>query len=473
MNAPSIITPQTQRDPHLDPQDLAELLFQTRRLTPCLAAPLGVEDQAAQANEDASPTKWHLAHTTWFFETFVLQPFLSGYRAFDARFNYCFNSYYEAQGPRQPRALRGLLTRPTCFEVRDYRAHVDEALQVLFDGPVADDPEVQKRIEIGIHHEQQHQELLLTDILALFAESPLRPAYREGAPLRAQRETQPPRFIEFEGGRRSVGREGAGFSFDNEGPRHDVLLRPFKLADRLVTNAEWLAFIADGGYRTPSLWLADGWARVAREVWRAPLYWEERDGQWLQMTLWGLQTIDDAAPVCHVSFFEADAYARWAGRRLPTEFEWEIAADGLAVAGNMLGADNLTPRPAAPGSGLRQMFGDVWEWTQSAYAPYPGYRPAEGALGEYNGKFMCGQQVLRGASCATPDLHARLHLSQFLLPAPALAVLRAAAGGRGLNAADRRNPPAGRARPGQRGCRLRGSRRSVAAAKIAAVLALL
>ena len=209
---------------------------------------------------------------------------------------------------------------------------------------------------------------------------------------------------------------GEGFAFDNEGPRHDVLLRPFQLADRLVTNAEWAAFMSDGGYRAPALWLADGWARVAKDGWRAPLYWEERDGQWLAMTLWGLTTIDPAAPVCCVSYFEADAYARWAGKRLPTEFEWEFAAGGLAVAGNMLGADNLAPRPAPPGSGLRQMFGDVWEWTQSAYAPYPGYRPADGALGEYNGKFMCGQQVLRGASCATPDSHARRTYRNFFYP---------------------------------------------------------
>ena len=416
MNAPAILTPQTRPGRLPDPQALADLLFRTRRQTARLAAPLGVEDQAAQANEDASPTKWHLAHTTWFFETFVLEPFLPGYRIFDARFNYCFNSYYEAQGPRQPRALRGLLTRPTCFEVRDYRAHVDDALQALFAGARSEKEEILKRVEIGVHHEQQHQELLLTDILSLFAQSPLRPAYREGGPLRARQEAEPLRFIAFEGGQRAIGCAGDGFAFDNEGPRHDVLLRPFRLADRLVTNAEWAAFMSDGGYRTPSLWFADGWARVARDSWRAPLYWEELDGQWLEMTLWGLATIDGAAPVRCVSYFEADAYARWAGKRLPTEFEWEIAAAGLAVAGNMLDADNLTPLPAPPVSGLRQMFGDVWEWTQSAYAPYPGYLPAEGALGEYNGKFMCGQQVLRGASCATPDSHARRTYRNFFYP---------------------------------------------------------
>jgi len=416
MNAPAILTPQTRPGPLPDPQELADLLFRTRRQTARLAAPLGVEDQAAQANEDASPTKWHLAHTTWFFETFVLEPFLPGYRSFDSRFNYCFNSYYEAQGPRQPRALRGLLTRPTCFEVRDYRAHVDDALRALFAGAGAEKDEILERVEIGVHHEQQHQELLLTDILSLFAQSPLRPAYREGGPLRARHEAEPLRFLAFEGGQRAIGCAGDGFAFDNEGPRHDVLLRPFQLADRLITNAEWAAFMSDGGYRTPSLWFADGWARVARDGWRAPLYWEERDGQWLEMTLWGLATIDGAAPVRCVSYFEADAYARWAGKRLPTEFEWEIAAAGVAVAGNMLESDSLTPLPAPSGSGLRQMFGDVWEWTQSAYSPYPGYRPAEGALGEYNGKFMCGQQVLRGASCATPESHARRTYRNFFYP---------------------------------------------------------
>lgn len=396
--------------------DLAESLFATRRQTSDLAAPLGIEDQVAQANEEASPTKWHLAHTTWFFETFVLEPFLPGYRIFADRFNYCFNSYYEAQGERQPRAIRGLLTRPTSLEVQDYRAHVDDALQTLFTSASADDPTVRDRIEIGVNHEQQHQELLLTDILSLFALNPLRPAYCETPPLRARRELEPLAPISLDGGRHAVGHAGSDFAFDNELPRHDVLLRPFKLADRLVANGEWLDFINDGGYRRPSLWLSDGWEKIAKEGWRAPLYWEQRDGQWLQMTLFGLQSIDRAAPVCHVSFYEADAYARWAGARLPTEFEWEVAAKDVPVAGNMLGRGALRPLPAPPGSGLRQMFGDVWEWTQSAYTSYPGYRPVAGALGEYNGKFMCGQQVLRGASCATPDRHARTTYRNFFYP---------------------------------------------------------
>jgi ergothioneine biosynthesis protein EgtB len=415
MNAPAAVNSRP-RHPLSGCADLERTLFRTRRQTQELAAPLGLEDQAAQANEDASPTKWHLAHTSWFFETFVLQPFLRGYRTFDDRFNYCFNSYYEAQGDRHPRAMRGLLTRPTIFEVRNYRAHVDESMESVFASGLGHDDEVARRIEIGVHHEQQHQELLLTDILSLFALSPIRPAYREGEPPRAPSEPQPLRFIAFDGGRFGVGHAGDGFAFDHEGPRHETLLRPFGLADRLVTNGEWLTFMNEGGYRTPALWLADGWARVQRDGWRAPLYWEQRDGGWRAMKLWGLKTIDGAAPVSHISFFEADAYARWAGKRLPTEFEWEVAAAGEPIFGNMLDSGALTPRAAPLDQGLKQMFGDVWEWTQSAFAPYPGYRPAAGALGEYNGKFMCGQQVLRGASCVTPDADARRTYRNFFYP---------------------------------------------------------
>ncbi len=394
---------------------LENRLLDARRLSQELAAPLSAEDMTVQAMEDASPTKWHLAHVTWFFETFILSKHLPGYRPFDDAFNYCFNSYYESQGPRQPRPRRGVLTRPSSERVMSYRAHVDEGLTKLF----AQDfhPEIDRLIEIGINHEQQHQELLLTDILALFAANPLRPAYRARRPRVVQPEPDPVGWVDFAGGIRTVGHGGIGFAWDNEAPQHDVLIHPCRLADRLVTNAEWLEFMADGGYRTPALWLADGWATVNREGWEAPLYWEQRDGQWLSMSLEGLQPVERAAPVAHVSYFEADAFARWANKRLPTEFEWEAAARNLPVSGNTLGTRALRTQPAEAHNGsLRQMFGDVWEWTQSAYLPYPGYRPPAGALGEYNGKFMVSQHVLRGGSCATPPGHTRATYRNFFYP---------------------------------------------------------
>jgi ergothioneine biosynthesis protein EgtB len=397
--------------------DLAGRLFETRRRSRELARPLGPEDMTGQAMEDASPTKWHLAHVTWFFETFILLVHLPAYRVFDDTFGYCFNSYYESLGPRQPRPRRGVLTRPSAERVMAYRAHVDEGLARLCDGGVEPGSDIARLIEVGINHEQQHQELLLTDILALFAANPLRPAYR--APRRRPAQSGPDTmgWISFPGGIGQIGHDGAGFTWDNELPRHDALVHPFLLADRLVSNAEWLEFMADGGYRTASLWLADGWTTVNREGWQAPLYWEERDGEWLAMSLEGLQRIDRAAPVSHISYYEADAFARWAEKRLPTEFEWETAAADLPLTGNSLdsGAFRALPAPAADGS-LRQMFGDVWEWTQSAYLPYPGYRPPAGALGEYNGKFMVSQQVLRGGSCATPPGHTRATYRNFFYP---------------------------------------------------------
>ncbi len=393
---------------------LAARLFATRRHSLDLAAPLSPEDQVVQPNDDASPTKWHLAHVTWFFETFVLKPYLPAYRLHDERFPYCFNSYYEAEGARQPRGLRGLLTRPTHDEVRVYRAHVDEGLAALVAGPAMADPDVEALLEVGIHHEQQHQELLLTDILSLFAAQPLRPAYRTDAP--ATSDAAPPlTFTDHEGGIHEVGHAGDGFSFDNEGPRHQALLRPYRLADRLVTNGEWLAFMADGGYRTPALWLADGWATVKAQGWDAPLYWESHAGAWLRMSLYGRRPVEAAAPVCHVSYYEADAFARWAGHRLPTEFEWERAAVVTGETGlSRARGDGFSPL-AADGR-ERQMFGEVWQWTQSAYLPYPGYRAAPGAIGEYNGKFMCGQQVLRGSSRATAPGHERLTYRNFFHP---------------------------------------------------------
>ncbi len=403
-----------------DEDALVRRLFETRRTSLDLARPLSAEDMTAQAMEDASPTKWHLAHVTWFFETFVLAPHLPGYRLFDESFNFCFNSYYESQGARQPRPSRGLLTRPSSERVIAYRAHVDEALHRLADKGLEPGSEPARLIEIGINHEQQHQELLLTDILALFAANPLRPAYRESRTVVAFEPSfrDEPGWVSFPGGVFRVGHDGKGYAWDNEAPRHEALVHPFRLADRLVTNGEWLEFMADGGYAKAPLWLADGWSTINREGWCSPLYWEQRDGAWFAMTLDGLVPVDAAAPVSHISYYEADAFARWAGHRLPTEFEWEVAAASLPVEGNMLGSGALRPKPVSKAAAgrPRQMFGDVWEWTQSAYLPYPGYRPPAGAIGEYNGKFMVSQQVLRGASCATPDGHSRATYRNFFYP---------------------------------------------------------
>ncbi|MHA1164674.1 MAG: ergothioneine biosynthesis protein EgtB, partial [Alphaproteobacteria bacterium] len=327
----------------------------------------------------------------------------------------CFNSYYEGKGERHPRPFRGLLTRPGADEVRAYRAHVDEALEKFFDAGALND-EVLDIIELGINHEQQHQELLLTDILCLFASQPLKPAYMPAA-LSAADKFRAPEAIAFDGGIVEVGHAGAGFAYDNEGPRHEVLLRPFKLSDRCVTKGEWLEFMADGGYEHHAHWLHDGWATVQREGWCAPLYWEKHEGEWRQMTLSGMRPIDPAAPVAHISYFEADAFARWAGKRLPTEFEWEHASQGLSEEGRTLGSNAFRPSPAGEAKrNLQQMFGDVWEWTQSHYSPYPGFLPPEGAVGEYNGKFMCGQFVLKGASCVTPDGHSRRTYRNFFYP---------------------------------------------------------
>jgi ergothioneine biosynthesis protein EgtB len=392
----------------------------TRRRTLSLAEPLTAEDQAVQAMDDASPTKWHLAHTTWFFETFVLKP-QANYRSFDERFAYCFNSYYEAVGPRHARPKRGLLTRPSLEEVHDYRRHVDEAIErLLASGLSQHEAEL---IELGLNHEEQHQELILTDILALFAANPLRPAYRPVRERRTHGAPQSQQWVAFEGGVYCVGHPGRGFAFDNERPHHEVLLPPFRLANRLVTNSEWLEFMGDGGYATPTLWLSDGWTAVTANGWSAPGYWERKDGQWRQMSLEGLLPVEPAAPVCHISYFEADAFARWAGKRLPTEFEWEVGAQEVLpeVLPDRTAASSgaLRPLPVqdqAPSHRLVQMFGEVWQWTQSAYAPYPGFRPAAGALGEYNGKFMCGQYVLRGASCATPLGHSRKSYRNFFYP---------------------------------------------------------
>jgi ergothioneine biosynthesis protein EgtB len=387
-----------------------------RAASTALAAPLSDADATVQSMPDASPAKWHLAHTSWFFEAMVLTPSSSRYRVFDDRFNFLFNSYYESVGARQPRALRGLLTRPTLEDVLAYRNHVDAAMAELFKHAPAQD--VLAIIELGCQHEQQHQELLLTDILHLFAQSPLRPAYQDSVPLPVEANGKAKAvFKEFAGGLLEIGHDGSGFAFDCERPRHAVHIEPYRLADRLVTNGEWAEFVADGGYRNPLLWLSDGWARAREESWTAPLYWQAREGGYWSMTLRGAQPVDLDAPVTHISYFEADAFATWAQRRLPTEAEWEAAAQGLPVNGNLLNSGRLRPKPAPAATGeLRQMYGDVWEWTRSAFMPYPRFRPMAGALGEYNGKFMSGQFVLRGGSCVTPEDHVRSTYRNFFAP---------------------------------------------------------
>ncbi len=379
-----------------------------RRQTEALCAPLEEEDYGVQTMPEVSPPKWHLAHTTWFFETFLLEPFLPGYLPFHPAFGDLFNSYYEGVGTPFPRPRRGWLSRPTVEEVYRYRAHVDEAMVGLVEqGPPG-------LIELGLNHEQQHQELILTDILHNFAQNPLYPAYR-ALPWEGLPPPPPLVWVERAGGMASIGHGGEGFAFDNEGPRHRVLLEDHLLASRLITCGEYLAFMEDGGYRRPEFWLSDGWQSVREGGWEAPLYWERREGRWWHMTLGGLRPVDENAPVSHVSYYEADAYARWAGARLPTEAEWEAAAQALPVEGNFQEAGTLRPLPPT-GEGLTQLYGDLWEWTSSPYTPYPGYRPPEGAVGEYNGKFMCNQMVLRGGSFATPAAHIRPSYRNFFYP---------------------------------------------------------
>ena len=384
-----------------------------RRRTEALCAPLTADDHGVQPFADASPPKWHLAHTTWFFEVFLLKAFVPDYAPFHAAFEYLFNSYYEGVGAQFPRPKRGTLSRPTLDEIRAYRAHVDDAMGRLL---ACDEREVARRITLGLHHEQQHQELIVTDVKANLGTNPLRPAYQNAPPPPPARVPRL-RFVDTPGGLVSIGAPAdAGFCFDNELPRHTVWLEDFALANRLVTNAEYQAFLAAGGYAEPSLWLADGWAWRAANGIRAPMYWRESQGEWLEYRLDGEAPLLPDAPVTHVSYFEADAYARWAGARLPTETEWEHAAGSASQHAPSRANGGLHPRPAAAGEGLTQLFGDCWEWTASAYAPYPGYRPLSGVLGEYNGKFMSGQQVLRGGSCATPPGHLRPSYRNFFYP---------------------------------------------------------
>ena len=397
--------------------DLLPAYRAVRGETEALCETLTPEDTVVQTMPDVSPTKWHLAHTAWFFEQFVLRK-TAEYEPVDERYEVLFNSYYHEAGDRFPRPERGLLSRPTLAEVRAYRRHVDGAME-RFLLEATDDRigAVAFVIELGLHHEQQHQELILTDIKHVFSVSPMEPSLRPALP-RSGAVAAPQRFIAAKGGLVEIGHAADGFAFDNEGPRHRVWLEPFEIASRLVTCGEMLAFMADGGYDTPTLWLSDGWDARQRAGWRAPAYFRPADGGWEVMTLGGWRAVDPSEPVCHVSFYEADAFARWAGARLPTEAEWELVAAGRAVSGNFVESGALHPVPAAPSpdDGPAQLFGDVWEWTASPYVPYPGFRPFGGGLGEYNGKFMSSQMVLRGGSCASPTRHLRATYRNFFAP---------------------------------------------------------
>ena len=405
----------TISDVRVAPDSLQQRYLEVRRQTESLCRPLETEDYVVSTMTDVSPTKWHLAHTSWFFETFVLAPFDQSYVTPNPRYAFLFNSYYVQAGERHCRAQRGLVTRPTVAEVFAYRARVDEALAALIDRIGGDEAHpALPVIELGLHHEQQHQELMLTDIKHVFWMNPLRPAYapRVAAPV----ESPPQGWRAFDAGIHRIGHDGGGFAFDNERPAHRVFVDEFRLADRLVTNGDYLAFIEDRGYHRPELWLSNGWAKVRAENWEAPLYWERTSGGWTEFSLAGVHPVNPGEPVCHVSHYEADAFARWAGARLPTEPEWEIAAAAERIDGNFVDARLFHPAPAAaaaPTGGLRQLYGDVWQWTASAYLAYPGFAPAAGAIGEYNGKWMSDQWVLRGASCATPRSHARLTYRNF------------------------------------------------------------
>ena len=404
---------------HAVPSKFPQEFGRVRSLTERLASVLSAEDQTVQTMPDVSPTKWHRAHVTWFFETFILGEYASTYEPFDDAYAYIFNSYYEAVGARHPRPERGLLSRPGIEEIARYRSHVDTAMQPLLRDPAR--PGMPELITLGLHHEQQHQELLLMDIKHVLSRNPLHPVYLRGEPTGTSGHPPKAGWLEHDGGPVEIGHDGQGFGFDNEFPRHTVSLTPFGLADRPVTCGEWLSFMEDDGYRRPEFWLSDGWSVVNSEHWEAPLYWtRDPDGpdRWLQFTLAGLRPVDPDEPVCHVSYYEADAFAHWTGMRLPTESEWETITAAHGEGDNFLSDDVLDrgaphPRPAIDTNGL---FGDTWEWTSSAYSPYPGFRAAAGAVGEYNGKFMVSQYVLRGGCCATPAGHARTTYRNFFPP---------------------------------------------------------
>lgn len=409
-SAHDAITSSISREP--SPQEtLIRRYHQVRQFTECLCQPLVTEDYVIQAMPDVSPPKWHLAHTSWFFETFVLASADPTYRSPHASYAYLFNSYYVGAGERHSRPKRGLLSRPTVEEIYRYRAYVDQQITAFLEGLGDDLLAIWSPIvELGLQHEQQHQELLLTDLKYNFSCNPLRPAYGVANNARPAQVGCAPEWVSFPEGVYWIGHDGQGFAFDNESPRHRSFIEPFHLASCLVTNGEFLAFMADGGYERPELWLSMGWDTVQREGWKAPLYWEQQHGRWWMLTLAGMQVVQEAEPVCHVSYYEADAYARWAGARLPTEVEWEVGAISLPISGNFVEQQTFHPVPLGQTDHtmpLAQMFGDVWEWTQSHYSPYPGYTTAPGTLGEYNGKFMANQFVLRGGSCATSVSHIR------------------------------------------------------------------
>ena len=411
---------------------LRDRFHQVRKFTDALCVGLEPEDCVVQSMPDVSPAKWHLAHTTWFFETFILKKFVPGYRAEIPEYAYLFNSYYNAAGDMHRRDLRGLISRPTVSEAQRYRESIDSHMDDLLSN--ADEKlldEIEPLLVLGVHHEQQHQELLITDIKHVFAQNPLYPVFRQRNGDVAAKKITPIRFIDSEETVTAIGHDGNGFAYDNEGPRHQALVHAFSLATRPVTNGEFIAFIEDNGYRRPEFWLSLGWMTVNEQRWNAPLYWTKRDGAWWNFTLSGLRRVDQSEPVTHVSYFEADAYANWAGARLPTEFEWERATLSCPTEGNFVETELFHPAPVAVAPNafgavsaerpeqyrdLVQMFGDVWEWTRSAYLPYPGYRAEPGALGEYNGKFMCNQYVLRGGSCATSRTHIRRTYRNFFQP---------------------------------------------------------
>ncbi|NJO39436.1 MAG: ergothioneine biosynthesis protein EgtB [Cyanobacteria bacterium CRU_2_1] len=395
---------------------LSDRYPKTRQLSEQICQPLEPEDYIIQTMPDVSPPKWHLAHTTWFFETFLLLPYLKDYTVFHPQYGYLFNSYYEAVGQRHPRPNRGLLSRPSVEEIYRYRTYVDEAMHQLM-AEQSGNPNMEALLILGLNHEQQHQELLFTDLKHILAYNPLRPAYRTDLPTSSvESAPRKEQWLDYPGGLYAIGHTASEFAFDNESPPHQVYLQDYWLSARLVTNGEYLEFMQANGYQKPEYWLSEGWASVQSDHWQAPLYWEQIDGTWWVMTLSGMRPLNEHEPVCHVSFFEADAFARWAGKRLPTEAEWEVAAAQIPMRGNLMETEYFHPIPATGATRPDQLYGDVWEWTQSAYLPYPGFKAVEGAIGEYNGKFMCNQMVLRGGSCVTPPGHIRPTYRNFFPP---------------------------------------------------------